>query len=114
MSPRNLCDRLADVLSAVDKAVRFGRRDRSDEVVVAAVLHELTVVGEAANAVLRDAPDLPKRRPDIPWRAIVDMRNRLVHEYEKVDAAFVWGTLDDDIEPLRQAVEEERERLNCP
>jgi len=25
--PRSLCDRLADVLSALDKAERFGRRD---------------------------------------------------------------------------------------
>ncbi len=113
MTPRSPCDRLADVVSAVDRAVSFGERDRNDEVVVAAVLHELTVVGEATNALLRDDPGLPDRRPDIPWRAIVAMRNRLVHECEKVDPDFVWGTLDDDLEPLQEAVEAESIRLGC-
>lgn len=113
MTPRSACDRLADVALAVEKAVSFGQRDRSDEVVIAAVLHELTVVGEATNALLRDDPGLPNRRPDIPWRAIVGMRNRLVHEYERVDAAFVWGTLDEDLAPLRQSVEDEQRRLGC-
>lgn len=113
MTPRSQCDRLADVLSAIHRAVRFGKRDRDHEVVLAAVLHELTVVGEATNAVLRNDPGLPERRPEIPWRAVVSMRNRLVHEYEKVDPAFVWGTLDGDLEPLRLAVEDERRRLGC-
>ncbi|MBA3373637.1 MAG: DUF86 domain-containing protein [Actinomycetota bacterium] len=111
--PRSLCDRLADVLSALDKAERFGRRDRSDDVVVAAILHELTVVGEAVSVLLRDDPDLLERRPDIPWRGIVGMRNRLVHEYENVEPAYVWGTVDDDLQPLRLAVDSERDRLAC-
>lgn len=113
MSPRTVCDRLADVLSALDKAERFGSRDRSDEVVVAAVLHELTVVGETVRALLREEPDLRDRNPDIPWRGIVGMRNRLVHEYEAVDPAYVWGTVDGDLRPLRRMVEAERARLTC-
>ncbi|CAN5365503.1 DUF86 domain-containing protein [soil metagenome] len=111
--PRCVCDRLADVLSAIERAERFGRRDRSDDVVVAAVLHELTVVGEAVSALLRDDPDLPERRADLPWRGIVGMRNRLVHEYEIIQAAYVWGTVDEDLEPLRLAVESERDRRDC-
>lgn len=106
--PRSVCNRLADVLSAIDKVERFARLDRSDEVVVAAVLHELTVVGEAVRALLRDDPDLQTNRSDVPWRGIVGMRNRLVHEYENVDAIFVWGTVDQDLEPLRRAIKSER------
>ncbi|MPZ89667.1 MAG: DUF86 domain-containing protein, partial [Nitriliruptorales bacterium] len=55
----------------------------------------------------------PERRPDIPWRGIVGMRNRLVHEYEDVEPAYVWGTVDDDLDPLRLTIEGERDRLAC-
>lgn len=110
MSPRQVDDRLADVLSALSKAERFARGDRADELVVAAVLHELTVVGEAVGALLRQDPDLAERHPEIPWRGIVGMRNRLVHEYEDVDLAYVWGTVDDDLQPLRRVIEGERKR----
>lgn len=41
------------------------------------------------------------------------MRNRLVHEYERVEPAYVWGTVDDDLRPLRLAIERERDRLAC-
>ena len=110
---RDVCQRIADVLSAIEKAERFSRLDRSDEVVLAAVLHELTVVGEAVNALLRDDPELQNRQSAVPWRGIVGMRNRLVHEYERVDPDFVWGVLDTDLSPMRLAVESERSRRGC-
>ena len=114
MTPRSLCDRLDDVALAIDRAVRFAQADREDEIVVAAVLHELTVIGEAVNTLLRSDPDLPDRRPGIPWHAIVAMRHRLVHEYDRVDPAFVWGTVDGDLGPLRAAIEQEQQGAGCP
>lgn len=53
MSPRSACDRLRDILDAVDKATTFGQRDR-DELATAAALYELIVIGEAVNALPTD------------------------------------------------------------
>ena len=38
--------------------------------------------------------------PDIPWREIVGMRNRLVHAYFEVDIGLVWQTVQEDLPPL--------------
>ncbi|MEX2395239.1 MAG: HepT-like ribonuclease domain-containing protein [Actinomycetota bacterium] len=109
MSPRSVCDRLRDVLEAIDRAIDFASVDR-DELRVAAVLYELIVIGEAVGGL---PDDVLSSYEDAPKRAIVGMRNLAAHEYHRVDAAFVWGTVDDDLPSLRLAVEQERTRLGC-
>ena len=49
-----------------------------DEVLPAAVLHHLTVIGEA---VSRLSVELRERHPQVPWRQIVAVRHRIVHAY---------------------------------
>lgn len=49
----------------------------------------------------------PSNGPDaaFPWRAIVGMRNRLVHAYFDVDTEMVWKTLQNEIPGLLRALE---------
>jgi uncharacterized protein with HEPN domain len=52
-----------------------------------AVIRSLEVIGEAAANVsgqFRDA------HPEIPWREIIGMRNRLIHSYSNVSLDIVW------------------------
>jgi uncharacterized protein with HEPN domain len=58
-----------------------------DEVLLAAVIHWVQTIGEAANAI---SENLGSRHPEVPWRQIVDMRNLLAHGYRFVDPAIVW------------------------
>jgi uncharacterized protein with HEPN domain len=109
VSPRSPCDRLRDVLAACDKAARFARRDR-DEVATAAALYELIVIGEAVNAL---PDDVLADHDAVPKSAIVGMRNLAAHEYHRMNDEFVWGTVDSDLPPLRDAVTAELERLGC-
>ncbi|HEX9766056.1 MAG TPA: HepT-like ribonuclease domain-containing protein [Nitriliruptorales bacterium] len=109
MSPRSTCDRLRDILDAVDKATAFGQRDR-DSMATAAALYELIVIGEAVNALPEDAI---AEDPAVPRSAIVGMRNLAAHEYHRVNAAFVWGTVDGDLPPLRKAVTAELTSRGC-
>lgn len=44
----------------------------------AAVLQQLTAIGEASRSV---SNQLRERHPDVPWRRIADFRNVAVHEY---------------------------------
>lgn len=39
--------------------------------------------------------------PELPWRNMVDMRNRLTHRYGESSNAFVWQTITEDIAPLK-------------
>jgi uncharacterized protein with HEPN domain len=41
-----------------------------------------------------------EQHPEIPWRAIVGMRHRVVHDYLHVDEDVVWDVVTGDLEPL--------------
>ncbi|MCX7037602.1 MAG: DUF86 domain-containing protein [Spirochaetes bacterium] len=54
-----------------------------------AVVRAIEVLGEAAN---RASADARSACPEIPWSAITDMRNRLIHGYFDIDVDIVWNT----------------------
>ena len=67
-----------------------------------AVIRCLEQVGEASTRV---SPGYRSQHPGIDWRAIVGMRNRLIHEYHDVDLRLVWRTLQHDLPRLVTALE---------
>ena len=54
----------------------------------------LTVIGEAAR---RTPEEIRACFPDVPWAQMVDMRNRLMHEYDGIDMQTVWLTVTQDL-----------------
>ena len=60
---------------------------RSDKMAVNAVLRSLEVIGEAAKNV---PEEMRNRRPDVPWRNMARMRDRVIHAYFGVDYTRVW------------------------
>lgn len=54
-----------------------------------ALARALEVLGEAAG---RLSVETRESAPDVPWREIVGMRNRLVHAYFDIDPAIMWKT----------------------
>lgn len=68
-----------------------------------AIIRKLEVIGEA----VKHLPDRTKElRPEIPWRRIAGMRDRLTHGYFGVDLSLVWGVVERELPSLRAAVEE--------
>jgi uncharacterized protein with HEPN domain len=47
----------------------------------------LEVIGEAANRIPKD---VQAQFPQIPWSAIIGMRNILVHAYDSIDPVKLW------------------------
>ncbi|MEZ5293433.1 MAG: HepT-like ribonuclease domain-containing protein [Vicinamibacterales bacterium] len=68
-----------------------------DRVLALAVVRLLEIIGEAAARV----PVAERtRRPDVPWSAIVGLRNRLIHGYDDVDHDIVWAIVSTDLPKL--------------
>lgn len=44
-------------------------------------------------------------RPEIPWRQIKDMRNHIAHGYFDINTDFVWDVIQNDLQPLLEAIE---------
>jgi uncharacterized protein with HEPN domain len=55
------------------------------------------IIGEAATRV---GGEMKSANPQIPWREIIGMRNRLTHGYDTVDLKMLWDTISEDIPPL--------------
>ena len=68
-----------------------------DEKTVDAVVRNLGVIGEAARRLPQAFVD---RHPEIPWRRIVGLRNRIVHDYFNVDLDLVWETIRGELPAL--------------
>jgi uncharacterized protein with HEPN domain len=62
----------------------------SNELIQSAVIRELQVIGEAARVITEATRTT---HPEINWRGIAGMRNRLVHQYFSVSVEIVWGTI---------------------
>jgi uncharacterized protein with HEPN domain len=59
-----------------------------------AVVRNLEVIGEAA----KNIPDEIKQEyPEIEWKAVTGMRDKLIHEYFGVSNSIVWETVTNDI-----------------
>lgn len=59
-----------------------------------ALVHLIQVIGEAARRV----PDATRQHlTEIPWRAIIGMRNKVVHDYMDIDEDVVWLTVTEDV-----------------
>jgi len=75
----------------------------------------ITAIGEGVNRINRMLPGfLTEYLPEVPWRAIIGMRNHLAHGYFEVDADVVYEAVKTDIPPLCEAISKAIEIIKRP
>ncbi len=70
-----------------------------------AVEREFEIIGEALNRLSQADPDVAARIMELP--RIVGFRNRIIHGYDTVDDATVWGVIEGHLPRLMEEVERE-------
>jgi len=76
---------------------------KEDDKTSSAVIRKFEIIGEAT----RHVPDnLKENYPDIPWKKMAGMRDRLIHAYFGVDYRLVWEAIKIDIPKLKPRLEE--------
>lgn len=87
----------------VAKVTNISRADfDADDNLQLAITHLLQIIGEAAG-IVSDASRI--EHPEIEWPKIVGMRNRIVHDYRRIDLDVVWETATLNVPRLVQALE---------
>lgn len=92
-------DYLRDMLENAEKALSFVQgmdydSFYADDKAVYAVIRALEIIGEAARQI---PEDVRKLNPEIQWREIAAMRNKLTHEYFGVNTKVIWRTVLEDL-----------------
>ena len=67
-----------------------------------AVILNLILIGEEATKVLKDHEAFALAHPQVPWRAMKGMRNRIAHGYFEINLDVVWETVQTALPLLRQ------------
>jgi uncharacterized protein with HEPN domain len=86
--------KIEEHVSGVDYQEFLSRR-----LVQSAVIRELEIIGEAAKNV---SAETKSKHPEIPWRLMSGMRDKLIHDYFGVDLDAVWETVERDLPALKE------------
>lgn len=98
---------LLDILLAARQALEFTaglewEEFQADTMCQHATMRTLEIVGEAARKI---SDEIKAAHPEIPWNDMIGLRNRLIHEYFRIDVEKVWDTVQNDIPALIAAIE---------
>lgn len=99
---------LEDMLPGCQKVIRYTSDMTTleeltrEEVVYDGTLHNLQLIGEAA----RDVPDdIRDQMPNVAWKAIIGLRNVIVHGYFAIDNEIVWEIIQHRVPDLEHELE---------
>jgi len=79
-----------------------------DTAIQDALIKQIEIIGEATRKI---SEGFKKDYPGVPWKKMVGMRDKLVHDYMGVDLEAVWKTAVEDIPELKKLIEEVLENL---
>lgn len=102
MSERDWQIHVRDMLKSCDRVLQHtAGLDRSTvlETPVAhdAIMWNISILGEAANQI---PIEVRRAKREIPWRAIIDARNRIIHWCGRIDEDVAWDIISEDIPNL--------------
>lgn len=105
-SDREYADYLEDIIDAISKIAKFIEgmtfdQFTKDDKTAYAVLRALEIIGEATKHI---PEKVRKSHPNVSWREMAGIRDKLIHGYFGVNLEVVWKTVTNDLPNLEPAI----------
>jgi len=106
MSKRELKLYLEDILTSINNIESYIQGFTyevfaQDQRTIDAVVRNLEIIGEAARNL---SSRIITKYPEVPWKQMIGMRNKALHEYFGIDVEILWKTVKEDIPPLKEQI----------
>ncbi len=106
MSKRKDFELINDIKEAIERISSYTkdmdyRRFRQEAMIQDAVVRNFEILGEAAKNV---SAVLKRKHPEVPWRELAALRNRLIHKYFGVNYDIVWQVIENELSGIAAKV----------
>lgn len=106
MIMRDYRDYVLDILNSITEIKSFTEgidfeNFSSDKKTINAVVRSIEVIGEATKNL---PASLKEKYPNIPWKNMAGMHDKLIHEYFSIDIEILWMVIKKDIPSITDAI----------
>jgi uncharacterized protein with HEPN domain len=106
MSKREVKLYVKDIIDSIQKIQQYTkglslRQFKKKDLVIDAVVRNFEIIGEASKNI---PEEIKSRYPDIPWREMAGMRDKVIHEYFGVDFDILWKTISTRLAFLKKSL----------
>ena len=90
------------ILESISRILKYGKglsfqEFEDSDLIQDAVIRNFEIIGEATKNI---SSKLVLSYPEIPWKEMAGMRDKLIHDYMGIELSVIWKTIQEELPEL--------------